>query len=582
MGVVTTIPAGAGPRDIVRILFLGFVHRNLVAWSVILMLGGLVRRPLIPFGLGLSVWLIVSGLGLLPAALLGAVPEVAWRSRRGWKMMRALAPPKGGLAWRHDLFESWRRYRNLMALWPQAADNVGLSRVVDDVIRVPHLSNVHATEWGLTADINTAAFGVPASRLASKAEIIATSLDGCRFVQVVPGETPQLATLHMRWTDPLSETIPLERLPLPATGRLAFGLTESGAAATIATIKSLLIVGVPGSGKSGTLWALMASAIASGIPFRLWVLDPHGGVELSTLSGSPLVRQYCNDGGKPAEQMIGNMYDAMVKRMETMDDTGRYHVPTEDAPWEILVIDEFLALDGVLSNTKSNKLRHILSAGRKAAFTVWALTQVPQLDTVGGLRRMFVQKLVLATESSVMTDVVLGPGAENQGARCSQIPESMPGVGYAHLEFGGGFERFRTVWVPDSVIPALAAGLLPPEVPTRDEFAEDKWSELLEGQPHVLYEWRYRPAGNALLYAGISNDGTRRATEHLESKKRPYLNRAGVAMEIAREFPTRSSALEYEARLIEQERPPLNRQHNPDNETVRTQKLKEILSGRES
>jgi S-DNA-T family DNA segregation ATPase FtsK/SpoIIIE len=461
--------------------------------------------------------------------------------------------------------------------WPNAAENAGLMMGQGADAEIPILNELEFTEFGLTARINTMNVGVPIETVARNSVKIATSIEDCRFVQVVPSEIPSVGSLHFRWADPLAQTVPLARLPLAPTGKVAFGLTESGTPATVSLGKSLLVVGMSGAGKSSTVWALIASLIAGQVPFRLWVLDPKGGAEFSVLKGSPLVHEYCDDPGKPAEQMIARLSTLMLGRLAAIDGTARVHVPTPEAPYEILILDELLALDNVLANNRMNPLRRILNEGRAAGVSVWASTQVPQQDTVGTLRRMFVQKLVLRTESPAMTGVVLGQDAEGLGARCSNISDETPGMGYAHLEFGAGYERFRSVWVPDADTITIAQGVLPPEVETRDEFMADKWSARLEEQEHILYEWRYAPAGNALIYAGISNDGLRRATEHLDSKKRKHLARKGVTMSIAESFPTRSQALEYEANLIGLERPPLNTVHNPDPDHVKERKLKEIF-----
>ena len=56
----------------------------------------------------------------------------------------------------------------------------------------------------------------------------------------------------------------------------------------------------------------------------------------------------------------------------------------------------------------------------------------------------------------MQVDMVLGDGARDQGARCDQIPESLPGVGYCRVDGIREPVRVREAWVGDHEIARTA------------------------------------------------------------------------------------------------------------------------------
>jgi len=86
----------------------------------------------------------------------------------------------------------------------------------------------------------------------------------------------------------------------------------------------------------------------------------------------------------------------------------------------------------------------ILTVGRKAAFTVCALSQLPQKDVIGDLRDLFPQRIALAMRSRSMTDAVLGPGRlrrvrwpTRSQARCRVSVSCIPMGRGVHADPGG-------------------------------------------------------------------------------------------------------------------------------------------------
>lgn len=91
-----------------------------------------------------------------------------------------------------------------------------------------------------------------------------------------------------------------------------------------------------------------------------------------------------------------------------------------------------------------------------------------------------------------------------------------------------------------------------------------------EPTPTSLY--RYYDGDGELLYVGITTRGPQRQTEHnVSSEWWPYVRRQEVE-----HLPTRETALDRERDLIQRHRPPFNRQHNDDHQTLKAAYLARI------
>ena len=519
----------------------------------------LVRDLYRAAGLSLTILLMWTlGVPLLPALGAGmCVPLAAW-CQRWWAL---IDPPKGGLgaaentsvrsrAWAagRELWSHGKRARILSRDWTRAA----VAAELDDGDSVPQLTGVQRTASGYAAEIACGEVGVPASKVAAKSEELAASIEGCREVVVTPGEVPGLARLEFLWGDDISEPFGLERLPLPPPGRISLGLTSpNGAPLTVSYMKDLLIVGLPGSGKSNAVQAGLASTRAVGLPHELYIVDSPGGVELADLRDSPMTVGYA-DSVDGAEDVFAQALKDMEARGRRMQGKARVWTPSEAEPWKLILVDEFLLLYRLTLKGVKSPLGSIMSMGRKYGFVLWGITQDPMVETMGALRRLFPQKLVLATESRAMTEVVLGDGAEAMGARCSKIPESDPGTGFAWTEDQRAFRRFRIPYVTNEERALLARGQLPAGCPHSDE------STLI--RDWVLYAW-WSPEGKC-IYVGKSNSGRDRATQHLADNRKRLLHRPGVTMRIEASFDTEAEVLEAERRAIEDWSPSENIVHN--------------------
>jgi S-DNA-T family DNA segregation ATPase FtsK/SpoIIIE len=209
---------------------------------------------------------------------------------------------------------------------------------------------------------------------------------------------------------------------------------------------SILVVGESGTGKSNLTWDILNELNKNEISYRLFVIDPKK-VELAELVDSPHTVAY-SDTPSTIDAVIEKFYDAMMDTFERkMKPYGIRRVEiSPDNPLGILLIDELLLCKQANKGIDTH-LGEILSAGRAAGYIVIANSQLGQVDALSRLRDLFPQRVCMAVKSGDLTNAVLGPNAENRGARCTEITEK--GVGYIFTDFTGGFQRFKLPFIAD-------------------------------------------------------------------------------------------------------------------------------------
>lgn len=541
----------------------------------------LVLHPLALAGMAIAGWLWSLGLPFPIALLLGILPQIV---KGGWEFVGLVAGASRRQTYSLLLPMSTNHTNSptLYAMWWRIHRGWGTGIRKAGFLQpgrggqTPRLRHWELTGAGLSAWVTCGRFGWTADGLAGKAETIAAGIKRCRGVTVTQGNYPGVARIDFAFTDPLADIVPLTRLAAPPKGRLTCGVTERGEPAHLHAHLSTLIVGLPGSGKSNLLWTLITSALASGQPFELWVLDPAGGVELWELSnGSPLVRAYA---ASPTDmrQLVKELHAAMLARMEAMAGKERLHTPTKEQPRWFLVIDEQMRahhnLGKVNGTDYSRLLVEIMSLGRKAAITVISLTQIPFAHSIGEqVRILFPQKIVFRANDFMVTNSVFGGGSEALGAAASKISIKTPGVGFMILDSDLKPARFRSPLITDAMASLIARGMLPDGIPTADDAGARDWHNA----PHVLYRWDNQARSPVCRYVGITVDGVRRAGEHLSTVAKAELREPGVTMTIVQEFTAESCAEqvaagrtvkqvaeETEAAMIRELEPPLNIAHN--------------------
>jgi hypothetical protein len=223
---------------------------------------------------------------------------------------------------------------------------------------------------------------------------------------------------------------------------------------------SILVVGESGAGKSNLTWVILNElnklTAQDLLSYRLYVIDPKK-VELAELIDSPHTIVY-SDTPSSADEVIERFHSDMMATFERMKAAGIRKAPLLSMgehqityPLNILIIDELLLTEQARKGINTH-LGEILSAGRAAGYIVIGDSQLGQVDALSRLRDLFPQRICMAVKSAELTAAVLGPRAEERGAKCTEITED--GVGYIYTDFTGSFQRFLPPYIDDVEIVA--------------------------------------------------------------------------------------------------------------------------------
>lgn len=340
----------------------------------------------------------------------------------------------------------------------------------------PNIVSAAYTEFGMSVDVqmlggqsvkdwnndNTRAalaayFGVPAVTVAAT--------------------DPGFVRLDLRVYDTLADTT-----AVPATAGVVdleavpVGVTEDFDTWRVRVLYGhILLAGATGSGKGSVLWSILAAlgmAILTGL-VDVWLADPKGGAEFGRGENKLFVRFSTDTESILA--MLNEAVEVMRERLARMRAEGiRKIVPSTDEPLILIIIDEAASLSSYATREEQQEFRRLtgllLSQGRAAAVSVIAALQDPSKETMPN-RQLFPIRIGLRLDEPTQTTMVHGQGARDRGARCDEISEHTPGVGYVGEDGTTGFVRVRAYWVDDDAADAIVAAYSPaPEItgPTQD------------------------------------------------------------------------------------------------------------------
>ena len=330
---------------------------------------------------------------------------------------------------------------------------MGVSLQSRDKLHIPRIYRVRPVKNGLKFVVNMGIAGRTVNDLRAEADDLCEVL-GFRRVQIYALKPAKVRMVLYWTTEPILQVDAIEEISdkLSPSAAMAAGLGdptnvvigETGMGPWIISLMlSIFIAGQSGSGKSNLFRAIFHALIRQAIPHELYVIDPAGGVELAELENYPKTLAYC-DRASGANKVIKKAHIDMFARLEQMKKMGVNKLTvSEDFPLRVLIIDELLDLEDQIAAGAKGELGELLRGYRKTAGLVIGLSQLSQQDTIGKIRNLFPQKIVLATDSPDTTDAAFGKGAEATGAKCSEIGINMPGVGYMKAEGMKGYIRGR-------------------------------------------------------------------------------------------------------------------------------------------
>jgi S-DNA-T family DNA segregation ATPase FtsK/SpoIIIE len=279
----------------------------------------------------------------------------------------------------------------------------------------------------------------------------------CR-VTTIPNK-PHWLDLMFLTAEPLQHEVrPFPPEPRVLTTGLPIARREDGNPWRLRLVGShLLLVGATGAGKSGVIWAIIHAlqpAIDDG-HVRLWVLDPKGGMELA---GARKWFDRFTYGSQPTAfaNVLDEAVQVMQTRQEALRGVARLHKPSAEQPLYVIVVDEMAALTAWTTNRDAQRriqtaLALLLSQGRAVGITVIGAVQDPRKETIPQ-RDLFPTRIALRLAEADQVRMVLGPGVRERGARCDQIPETLPGVGYVVVDGDPDPIRVRFAHITETML----------------------------------------------------------------------------------------------------------------------------------
>ena len=246
-----------------------------------------------------------------------------------------------------------------------------------------------------------------------------------------------------------------------------FGVEDSGAPLSLGLLETnQLLGGIPGSGKSGGLTALLAG-ISRLEHVALIGLDPKK-VELA--SWAPRFTRIAKTEDY-ATTLLKALIDEMERRYDWLVDNRLKKLTPQEfsvaRPLLVIVIDELADLVSIgvdreekdAELQRSTMIRRLIAKGRAAGIVVITATQKPQSSVIPTeLRDLIQQRVAYGTTTVEMTDTILGSGMGRNGGLAHEIPATQKGVCYVVSETSRTPVRARTYWVPDDQVAGLATG----------------------------------------------------------------------------------------------------------------------------
>ncbi|MEU2093309.1 FtsK/SpoIIIE domain-containing protein [Nocardia beijingensis] len=307
---------------------------------------------------------------------------------------------------------------------------------------------------------------------------------------------PGVVRLELRVFDTLADTATLPG-SVSAAGvdleAVPVGVTEDFDTWRVRVLYGhILLAGATGSGKGSVLWSIIAAlgpAILAGL-VDLYLADPKGGAEFGKGENRLFVR-FATDN-PTILAMLNEAVELMRERLARMRAAGlRKIVPSTDEPLILIIIDEAASLSSYATREEQQEFRRLtgllLSQGRAAAVSVIAALQDPSKETMPN-RQLFPVRIGLRLDEPTQSAMVHGQGARDRGARCDEISDQTPGVGYVGEDGSSEFVRVRAYFVSDDDIDAIVDAYSPaPEIaaPAEDysDFDPDDLGDESEDGP---------------------------------------------------------------------------------------------------
>lgn len=425
-------------------------------------LGWLVRRPALLVALAAVLWLAWQtahrGPAFAVAIALGVIDVLV--------ALRVLFPSWFAAGLQSRTAGWWREVRVYRGAWQSAMVTTGLAlregrelhlpRLIAvrtrggiDLVRVRMLPGQVLEDWAQCAPRLAQTFGT----------------QECRVRTVVRRKHD--LDLWFLVTDPLAVDVPPFDVDTTDARALPVGVREDGRRYDLSLLGThVLVVGATGAGKGSVLWSIVA-ALGPALRDRtaqVWALDPKGGMELG--GGRLLFERFVY--GDPEDEVVYELdfartledaVEVMRRRQSQLRGVARLHTPSPDEPLIVILVDELASLTAYVTDREAKRrigsaLALLLSQGRAVGISVVAAVQDPRKEVVT-VRDLFPTRIALRLSEAEQVSLVLGTGARDRGARCDEVPESLPGIGYVGIDGVAEPVRVRFSHITDADITGL-------------------------------------------------------------------------------------------------------------------------------
>lgn len=367
-----------------------------------------------------------------------------------------------------------KRVRRIRRRWVAMWANAGLVRAAltsGGQRRLPKLKGCVPHRDGVTAYVHGEPVAVGTTEVISHAREIAETV-GAKSIRVTKPEVGRsrvhrrsdLLAVTYKFVDPFpARPIRLDELPAPsAPGKVVIGLDEEHRGLEKSLYLPSLLVGAPGSGKSTEVWTTLRALRLAGIPFRLRVFDPKGGLELGDLKDAAFAYESIPSRWP---SFLGRACEALRIRQEIMGRKGiRKAEISEEFPLDLMLIDELVTVLA-FSRGQDAKVRvwgQEMSA--KEAFTVYlsqiraslgsciALSQLGEKQILGPARGMFpyISCLRVGPTEKELVDILLGQGAHNAYPAHELDPSDPNMAGRGWVRTKEGVIMYRAAFMSDA------------------------------------------------------------------------------------------------------------------------------------
>ena len=417
----------------------------------------IARHPVVDVAALTAVlsWSWLGWPGPLTLALLVITACVMWRVAAPRSWYRLIAGPARG---------RWRR-RYYRRRWPAVMVVTGLAVAHRGWLVLPALGRVTSTDYTDRIRVRLVVGQSPAD-FAARADNLAHGLGAmtCRIRAAAPGRV----VLELVRRDALAAIIPA--LPMRSRADLRavpVGRHEDGALWTLRLHGShLLVAGSTGAGKASLLWGIVRGilpALADGTA-RILGADP----KLMELAyGRQLFEAYGRYEYDPAAivAMLEDAVTDMQDRAGRLAGRHRYHVPTAEHPFVVVIVDEVAFVTAYQPDRKLREralaaIAILTTQGRAVGYCVVGALQDPRKDVLT-IRNLFPDRIAMRLDEPEQVDMVLGDGARDRGALADQIPADPAtgaGVAWVRLADSPDPARVRAAWVSDEDITAMCRG----------------------------------------------------------------------------------------------------------------------------